>query len=166
MRSSVPEQRQVFDNLTVEENLVLGYQNGECGPAAWTIAQMFDYFPRLKERQSTKAARLSGGEQQMPTICRSLLGSPKIDLVDEPREGLAPQIVSRVVEVIEDIRRHGLAVVLVEQNLTFALRFSDRVHVVGRGRIVHSRAADDMRESVDIRRWLEVAQLQRNSAMA
>jgi branched-chain amino acid transport system ATP-binding protein len=119
----VPEERQVFDNLTVEENLVLGHQDGGGDRAAWTIAQMFDYFPRLKERHSTKAARLSGGEQQMLTICRLLLGNPKIILIDEP-----------------------------------TLRISDRVHVVGHGRIVYSGTADEIRESVDVRRrWLEVA---------
>jgi len=154
----VPEERLVFENLTVEENLVLGGQASQVGRIAWTIAQMYDYFPRLKERRSTAAGSLSGGEQQMLTICRSLLGAPKIILIDEPTEGLAPNIVARVVEVILDIRKHGVAVVLVEQKLTVALKISDVVHVIGHGRIVHSGTPEDLKANVDVRRrWLEAA---------
>jgi branched-chain amino acid transport system ATP-binding protein len=154
----VPEERLVFENLTVEENLVLGGQASPVGRTAWTIAQMYDYFPRLLERRATAAGSLSGGEQQMLTICRSLLGSPKLILIDEPTEGLAPHIVARVVEVIQDIRRHGVAVVLVEQKLTVALRISDVVHVIGHGRIVHSGRPEDLRANAEVRRrWLEAA---------
>jgi branched-chain amino acid transport system ATP-binding protein len=154
----VPEERLVFENLTVDENLVLGLQGAEGGRIAWTVDEMYAYFPRLAERRNTKAGSLSGGEQQMLTICRSLLGAPKVMLIDEPTEGLAPHIVARVVEVIEDIRRRGVAVVLVEQKLTIALRISDVLHVVGHGRVVHSGPADEIRDNHEIRRrWLEVA---------
>ena len=102
----------------------------------WTIEQMFDYFPRLKERRNTKAGSLSGGEQQMLTICRSLLGNPLVILIDEPTEGLAPKIVAQVGECIEDMHRRGVSVVLVEQKLAIALKVSSRVCVMGHGRIV------------------------------
>lgn len=154
----VPEERQVFDNLSVHENLVLGCQSPRRGVAAWTIDQMYAYFPRLLERRGMKAGNLSGGEQQMLTICRSLLGNPRVILIDEPTEGLAPHIVARVVEVVQDIRKHGVAVILVEQKLTIALRISDRVNVVGHGQIVWSGTPAALREDADIRRrWLEVA---------
>jgi len=105
-----------------------------------------------------KAGSLSGGEQQMLTICRSLLGNPRVILIDEPTEGLAPHIISRVVEVVEDISRHGVAVVLVEQKLTIALRISDRVNVVGHGQVVYSGTPDQLREDGETRRrWLEVS---------
>lgn len=133
----VPEEREVFANLTVDENLRMGEQPCPDGVAAWTVAQMFDYFPRLKERRNTLAGRLSGGEQQMLTICRSLLGNPRVLLIDEPTEGLAPKIVAAVRDCIEDIHRRGVSVILVEQKLTIALRVSTRLCVMGQGRIVH-----------------------------
>lgn len=154
----VPEERQVFENLSVHENLVLGCQHRRDGVAAWTIDQMYEYFPRLHERRAMKAGSLSGGEQQMLTICRSLLGNPRLLLIDEPTEGLAPHIIARVVEVVQDIRRHGVAVILVEQKLTIALRISDRVNVVGHGQVVYSGTPDELRADEDIRRrWLEVS---------
>jgi len=110
----VPEERLVFHNLTVEENLKLA----------------------LQQRRQAYAGALSGGEQQMLTICRSLLGNPRVMLIDEPTEGLAPQIVVRLVEVIKTIRRRGLAVLMVEQKMTIALDISDRIHVMGHGRVV------------------------------
>ncbi len=132
----VPEEREVFGNLTVDENLRMGEQPAVAGAVQWTIEQMFDYFPRLKERRNTKAASLSGGEQQMLTICRSLLGNPLVLLVDEPTEGLAPKIVTAVGECIRDMHRRGVSVVLVEQKLAIALKVSTRVCVMGHGRIV------------------------------
>lgn len=132
----VPEEREVFGNLTVDENLHMGEQPAVAGAVQWTIDQMFDYFPRLKERRNTKAASLSGGEQQMLTICRSLLGNPLVLLVDEPTEGLAPKIVTAVGECIRDMHRRGVSVVLVEQKLAIALKVSTRVCVMGHGRIV------------------------------
>lgn len=132
----VPEEREVFTNLTVDENLRMGEQRTVAGAVTWTIDQMFDYFPRLKERRNTKAGSLSGGEQQMLTICRSLLGNPLVLLIDEPTEGLAPKIVAAVGECIRDMHRRGVSVVLVEQKLAIALKVSARVCVMGHGRIV------------------------------
>jgi len=132
----VPEEREVFANLTVDENLRMGQQPPVAGAVRWSISQMFDWFPRLKERRGTKAGSLSGGEQQMLTICRSLLGNPLAILIDEPTEGLAPKIVAQVAECIQDMRRQGVSVVLVEQKLAIALKVSTRVCVMGHGHIV------------------------------
>lgn len=132
----VPEEREVFANLTVDENLRMGEQRAAEGAHRWTIEAMFDYFPRLKERRNTKAGSMSGGEQQMLTICRSLLGNPRLMLIDEPTEGLAPKIVAQVGECIVDMHRKGLSVVLVEQKLAIALKVSTRVCLMGHGRIV------------------------------
>lgn len=154
----VPEERLVFPNLTVEENLQMGIQPPQSGRAPWTIADMYRYFPRLEERRDGKAGTLSGGEQQMLTICRSLLGNPRVLLIDEPTEGLAPKIVEVVMEVILDIRKRGVAVVLVEQKLTIALKVAQRVFVMGHGEIVFEGTPDELRTRPDIRRdWLEVS---------
>ncbi len=132
----VPEEREVFHNLTVDENFRMGEQPAAPGTTRWTVEDMFAYFPRLKERRHTKAGNLSGGEQQMLTICRSLLGNPQVILVDEPTEGLAPKIVAAVGECIRDMHGRGVSVVLVEQKLAIALKVSTRVCVMGHGRIV------------------------------
>ena len=132
----VPEEREVFANLTVDENLRMGEQPTVGDSVRWTVEQMFDYFPRLKERRNTLAGSLSGGEQQMLTICRSLLGNPLVLLIDEPTEGLAPKIVAAVGECIQDMHRRGVSVVLVEQRLAIALKVSTRVCVMGHGSIV------------------------------
>lgn len=144
----VPEEREVFANLTVDENLRMGEQPAVPGAYRWNVDQMFDYFPRLKERRNTKAGSISGGEQQMLTICRSLLGNPLVILIDEPTEGLAPKIVAQVAECIKDMHGKGVSVVLVEQKLAIALKVSTRVCVMGHGRIVfegtpQQLAADD-----------------------
>lgn len=153
----VPEEREVFANLTVDENLRMGEQRPASGAHRWTVEQMFDYFPRLKERRNTKAGSLSGGEQQMLTICRSLLGNPLVMLIDEPTEGLAPKIVVQVGECIQDMHRKGVSVVLVEQKLTIALKVSTRVCVMGHGRIVFegSPQALGSNESL-VSQWLAV----------
>ena len=154
----VPEEREIFANLTVDENMRIGMQAPRGGAARWTPEQMYAYFPQLKERRSTHAGLLSGGEQQMLTMCRSLLGNPRIILIDEPTEGLAPKIVEVVTEVIRDICRQGVAVLLVEQKLTIAMRVSARVYVMGHGQIVFEGTPDSLRSSPDVRReWLEVA---------
>ena len=154
----VPEERLVFPNLTVEENLEMGVQPPHDGQDPWTIDVMYGYFPQLCERRTMKAGNLSGGEQQMLTICRSLLGNPRVLLIDEPTEGLAPKIVEVVMEVILDIQRRGVAVVLVEQKLTIALKVAQKVFVMGHGEIVFEGTPDEMRERPDIRRdWLEVS---------
>ncbi len=140
----VPEEREVFANLTVDENLRMGEQPPVAGAVRWTIAQMFDYFPRLKERRGTKAGSLSGGEQQMLTMCRSLLGNPLAILIDEPTEGLAPKIVAQVAECIQDMQRQGVSVVLVEQKLAIALKVSTRVCVMGHGHIVFEGSPEQL----------------------
>lgn len=140
----VPEEREVFANLTVDENLRMGEQRAGHGATQWTVEQMFDYFPRLKERRNTKGGSLSGGEQQMLTICRSLLGNPLVILVDEPTEGLAPMIVTQVGECIRDMHRRGVSVVLVEQKLAIALKVSTRVCVMGHGTVVFEGAPQQL----------------------
>jgi len=153
----VPEERLAFHNLTVEENLVLGIQPIRRGIPGWAIEDMYDFFPALRERRSAAAGALSGGEQQMLTICRSLLGNPGIILIDEPTEGLAPMIVERLVAVIHEIRRRGVSVLLVEQKMTIALDISDRIDVMGHGRIVFSGSPDALKGNSEVqRRWLEV----------
>ena len=153
----VPEEREVFANLTVDENLRMGEQPPVAEAQRWTTAQMFEYFPRLRERRNTKAGSLSGGEQQMLTICRALLGNPLAILIDEPTEGLAPKIVAQVGESIEDMRRRGLSVVLVEQKLAIALKVSTRVCVMGHGRIVYEGSPQQILADRDVlSRWLAV----------
>lgn len=153
----VPEEREIFLNLTVDENLRMGEQRGAEGATRWSAEQMFDYFPRLRERRNTRAGSLSGGEQQMLTICRSLLGNPRVLLIDEPTEGLAPQIVAAVSDCIEDIHRRGVSVVLVEQKLTIALRVSTRMCVMGHGRIVREGAPQEIAGNDELlAQWLAV----------
>jgi branched-chain amino acid transport system ATP-binding protein len=153
----VPEEREVFANLTVDENLRMGEQPPVEGAVSWTVDHMFDYFPRLKERRNTSAGSLSGGEQQMLTMCRSLLGNPLVMLIDEPTEGLAPKIVAQVGECIKDMHAKGVSVVLVEQKLAIALKVSTRVCVMGHGQIVFEgtpqQLVDDRQLQAD---WLAV----------
>jgi branched-chain amino acid transport system ATP-binding protein len=153
----VPEEREIFANLTVDENLRMGEQPPVEGAPHWTVQQMFDYFPRLKERRNTKGGSLSGGEQQMLTICRSLLGNPLVVLIDEPTEGLAPKIVAQVGECIQDMQRRGVAVVLVEQKLAIALKVSSRVCLVGHGRIVFEGSPAQLQaDAALLAQWLAV----------
>lgn len=155
----VPEDRLVFHNLTVDENLTLGVQPPRGGRPAWRINEMFEFFPALQERRRARAGNLSGGEQQMLTICRSLLGNPSIMLIDEPTEGLAPLIIERLTEVIRKMRDRGVAVLLVEQKLTIALELSDRIDVMGHGKIVFSGSPAELEANEEIRqRWLEVSE--------
>ena len=154
----VPEEREIFANLTVDENMRIGMQTARRGAPQWTPEQMYGYFPQIKERRDTQAGMLSGGEQQMLTICRSLLGNPRVILIDEPTEGLAPRVVEVVTEVVRDICRQGVAVLLVEQKLTIALRVAERVYVMGHGQIVFEGTPAALRGAPDVRRdWLEVA---------
>jgi branched-chain amino acid transport system ATP-binding protein len=154
----VPEEREIFANITVDENMRIGMQPARKGAQQWSMEQMYNYFPQLKDRRTTAAGMLSGGEQQMLTICRSLLGNPRVILIDEPTEGLAPKIVEVVTEVIRDICKQGVSVLLVEQKLTIAMRVSQRVYVMGHGQIVFEGTPDALRNAPEIRReWLEVA---------
>lgn len=154
----VPEERLPFDLLTVEENLIAGLSTARPGYPAWTIDEMYSYFPSLGERRSIRAGCLSGGEQQMLTLCRSLLGQPRVILIDEPTEGLAPLIVEHLVDVICDINRRGVAIVLVEQKMTIAQRICPRSLVMGHGTIAFDGLTEALVSDASIRRqWLEVA---------
>lgn len=152
----VPENRDIFPKLTVHQNLLLGQKRaGKAG--RWSFDDMYGMFPRLKERQHTEAGVLSGGEQQMLTLCRTLMGDPDLIMIDEPTEGLAPKIVELVAEYLKELKRRGVSVLLVEQKLTIALQISERCYVMGHGRIVFEGTPDDLRNNAYIRKeWLEV----------
>ena len=153
----VPEEREIFANVTVAENMRIGVQRPREGVPNWTIDQMYAFFPQLKERRNTAAGMLSGGEQQMLTMCRSLLGNPRVILIDEPTEGLAPKIVEVVTAMIREIRKRGVSVLLVEQKLTIAMRVSDRVYVMGHGQVVFEGTPEALRKTPEVRsNWLEV----------
>ena len=152
----VPESRDIFPTLTVQQNLVLGQKNVRQA-GRWSQGEMYALFPQLKARQHTQAGVMSGGEQQMLSLCRTLMGDPDLILIDEPTEGLAPKIVELVANYLKELKRHGVSVLLIEQKLTIALAISDRCLVMGHGRIVFSGTPDELREDRDIRReWLEV----------
>jgi branched-chain amino acid transport system ATP-binding protein len=155
----VPESRDVFPKLTVEQNLVLGEQPGRGGKkkGRWSLDDMYQMFPRLKERQHTEAGVLSGGEQQMLTLCRTLMGDPDLIMIDEPTEGLAPKIVELVGEYLKELKRRGLAVLLVEQKLTIALDISQRCYVMGHGEVVFHGTPEELKADANVRKeWLEV----------
>jgi branched-chain amino acid transport system ATP-binding protein len=154
----VPEERLVFDQLTVQQNLEVGLAPLRPTRKTWAVEDMYAFFPMLRERRHVKAGRLSGGEQQMLTICRSLLGHPSVILIDEPTEGLAPRIVEHLAEVMRTVNRSGVSVVLVEQKTTIALRLSNRCLIMGHGRIVFSGTPEELQRSPAVRReWLEAA---------
>jgi branched-chain amino acid transport system ATP-binding protein len=152
----VPEDRAIFPGLTVRENLLLGMKSAK-QPGKWTIDDMFALFPLLRGRADTPGAVLSGGEQQLLTICRSLMGDPDLLMVDEPTEGLAPMLVALVRTLLEKIAARGVAILLVEQKLTIALAISHRLYVMGHGRIVFEGTARDLGANDAVRKeWLEV----------
>jgi branched-chain amino acid transport system ATP-binding protein len=152
----VPENRDIFPKLTVHQNLLLG-QKGKGKGARWSFDDMYDMFPRLKERQHTEAGVLSGGEQQMLTLCRTLMGDPDLIIIDEPTEGLAPKIVELVGEYLKKLKDRGISVLLIEQKLTIAMAISDRALVMGHGSIVFQGTPDTLRADAYIRKeWLEV----------
>ncbi len=131
----VPEDRRIFTDLTVEENLEVGRRPPRPGVPAWTAERLFALFPNLAEMRRRPGGRMSGGEQQMLTIARTLMGNPSLVLLDEPSEGLAPKIVEHMAQVILEMKRQGLSVVISEQNLHFARLISDRVYIIEKGRI-------------------------------
>jgi len=152
----VPENRDIFPKLTVHQNLMLGEKHGARNPR-WSFEDMYKMFPRLRERQHTEAGVLSGGEQQMLTLCRTLMGDPDLIMIDEPTEGLAPKIVELVAEYLKELKNRGIAVLLVEQKLAIALEISERCYVMGHGRIVFEGTPADLRANAYIRKeWLEV----------
>jgi len=151
----VPESRDIFPNLTVRQNLILGLKSGR-KEGRWRMGDLLAMFPNLEARIDKAAGVLSGGEKQMLTICRTLLGDPDLIMIDEPAEGLAPKIVQQVGNFIAEIARRGLATILVEQKLSIALEISQRVYVMGHGRIVFEGTPSEFRSNSTVRRdWLE-----------
>jgi branched-chain amino acid transport system ATP-binding protein len=152
----VPENRDIFPTLSVHQNLLLG-QKRSGKPSQWGFEDMYNMFPRLRERQHTEAGVLSGGEQQMLTLCRTLMGDPDLIIIDEPTEGLAPKIVEQVGEFLRTLKARGVSVLLIEQKLTIAMAISDRVLVMGHGRLVFEGSPEALRADANTRQeWLEV----------
>ncbi|HKW84791.1 MAG TPA: ABC transporter ATP-binding protein, partial [Burkholderiaceae bacterium] len=145
----VPENRDIFPKLTVHQNLQLGEKRNKKKPR-WSFADMYKMFPRLKEREHTEAGVLSGGEQQMLTLCRTLMGDPDLIMIDEPTEGLAPKIVELVAEYLDTLKNRGVSVLLVEQKLTIALQISERCYVMGHGSIVFEGSPTELRANADV----------------
>ena len=152
----VPENRDIFGALTVEQNLVLGIKAGRAA-TRWSMEDTYRLFPVLRERRLAPAGVLSGGEQQMLTICRTLMGDPDLIMIDEPTEGLAPQAVERIAALLHNIAERGISILLVEQKLTIALRISHRLYVMGHGRVVFEGTPADLQTNHAVRQtWLEV----------
>jgi branched-chain amino acid transport system ATP-binding protein len=152
----VPEHRDIFPSLTVRQNLILGIKDPR-RPGKWRLQDMLDMFPNLAARADTPAGVLSGGEKQMLTTCRTLLGDPELMMIDEPTEGLAPLIVQQVGDLIARIAKAGVAILLVEQKLSIAMKISNRLYIMGHGRVVFEGTPDQLRSNSAIREeWLEV----------
>jgi branched-chain amino acid transport system ATP-binding protein len=152
----VPENRDIFPTLTVRQNLLLGMKNPR-NPGRWSLDDMYGLFPVLRARAEAPGAVLSGGEQQMLTICRTLMGDPHLIMIDEPTEGLAPMLVQQVATLLTEIAQRGVAILLVEQKLTIALTISQRVYVMGHGRVVFEGTPEALRDNAGVRKeWLEV----------
>lgn len=152
----VLENREIFPTLTVRENLILGIKNMK-RQGRWSMNDMFELFPNLGQRADVLGGSLSGGEQQMLTMCRTLMGDPDLIMVDEPTEGLAPKIVAQVADLLGEIAGRGVSILLVEQKLTIALRISSRVYVMGHGQIVFEGTPAEFEANESIRKeWLEV----------
>jgi len=152
----VPENRDIFPSLTVRQNLLLGMKSSK-GSSRWSMEEMFRMFPNLGERADVPGGVLSGGEQQMLCMCRTLMGDPELIMIDEPTEGLAPKVVEQVGELLQEIASRGVAILLVEQKLTIALRISHRLYVMGHGQIVYEGTPESLLQADEVRReWLEV----------
>lgn len=154
----VPENRDIFPGLTTRQNLTLGLKPGQKdGAGRWSMQMMFDMFENLDRRADVEASVLSGGEQQMLTMCRTLMGDPDFVMIDEPTEGLSPQMVQKVAEVLQEIAKRGISTLLVEQKLSIAMDIADRVYVMGHGQVVFEGTPAELKERDDIRKeWLEV----------
>lgn len=156
----VPEERWIFPNLTVMENLAMGIKGGKAHEAdcnVWTVEKIFDHFPSLRSRQKSKGANLSGGEQQMLAIGRALMGNPALLLVDEPTEGLAPLVKKEVRNMLEQIGKAGVSILLVEQNLKIAMSLAKRVYVMKKGAVAFTGKMEELASRDDIRKqYLEV----------
>jgi branched-chain amino acid transport system ATP-binding protein len=152
----VPETRDIFPQLTVRQNLLLGLK-GRSAEGRWKLADLLGMFPNLQARIDTSAGVLSGGEKQMLTMCRTLVGDPDLIMIDEPAEGLAPLIVEQIGVFITEIAKRGLAIILVEQKLSISLTISQRIYVLGHGRVVFEGTQSEFRANETVRReWLEV----------
>ena len=154
----VPENRDIFPGLTTRQNLELGIKNGQdMATSRWSLDDMFNLFENLKNRADVEASFLSGGEQQMLTMCRTLMGDPEVIMIDEPTEGLSPQMTKRVADLLNEISGRGVSILLVEQKLAIAMKISHRVYVMGHGQIVFEGTPADLEKREDIRKeWLEV----------
>jgi branched-chain amino acid transport system ATP-binding protein len=156
----VPEDRRIFKSLTVHENLLMGIRKERRDTlrgGAWTIEKVYEIFPRLGERRANKGGHLSGGEQQMLTVARTLLGNPRLVLVDEPTEGLAPLIVKEVLEMLATVRKSGVTVLMVEQNFKAAVKVADRFYIMSKGQIVFEGNVEALLAAEEVRRnYLEV----------
>lgn len=152
----VPENRDIFPTLTVRENLLLGMK-GAKSSGRWSIDEVFDMFPNLGARADVHGGVLSGGEQQMLCMCRTLMGDPDMIMIDEPTEGLAPKVVEQVGKLLQEIAKRGVAILLVEQKLSIAMKISQRVYVMGHGQVVYEGDPQSLLDSESIRKeWLEV----------
>jgi branched-chain amino acid transport system ATP-binding protein len=152
----VPESRDIFPTLTVEQNLYLGQKNARKA-GRWSLDDIYKMFPSLQERKYIQAGVMSGGEQQMLTLCRTLMGDPDLIIIDEPTEGLAPKIVELVALYLRELKKRGISVLLIEQKLTIAMDISDRCMVMGHGSIVFTGTPNELRNDSYIRKeWLEV----------
>ena len=152
----VPEDRWIFPGLTVLQNLQLGSKT-RIPKGRWSVDDVFELFPKLGERSNVQGGLISGGEQQMLTMCRTLMGDPSFIMIDEPTEGLAPKLVEQVGRLIEEIAQRGISVLLVEQKLSIALKISQRLYIMGHGQIVFEGSPDDLKADESIRKeWLEV----------
>ena len=156
----IPEDRRIFRSLTVQENLLMGIKSGKKGSAGeegWTIDRVYNLFPRLQERCNSKGSHLSGGEQQMLTVVRTLMGNPRVILVDEPTEGLAPLIVKDVLDMLATVRKSGVTVLMVEQNFKAAIKIADRFYIMSKGKIVFSGNQEELLAAEAVRKnYLEV----------
>ena len=154
----VPENRDIFPGLTTRQNLELGIKGGQdARNSRWSIEDMFNLFENLRDRADVEASFLSGGEQQMLTMCRTLMGDPEVIMIDEPTEGLSPQMTKRVADLLNEISSRGVSILLVEQKLAIAMKISHRVYVMGHGQIVFEGTPKELESRDDIRKeWLEV----------
>ena len=156
----VPEDRRIFRSLTVHENLLMGTKGGKNGggsEGAWTIDKVYGHFPKLKDRRGNKGVHLSGGEQQMLTVARTLMGNPKLILVDEPTEGLSPLLVKDVLEMLSAVRRSGVTILMVEQNFKAAIKVADRFYIMSKGAVVFEGDMAALMAAEEVRRnYLEV----------
>jgi len=152
----VPENRDIFPTLTVKENLLLGVKDTKV-KGQWDLNELFKMFPNLKERQDVMGGSISGGEQQMLTMCRCLMGDPAFMMIDEPTEGLSPQMVEKVSDLLKQIASKGISILLVEQKLTIALKLSSKVYLMGHGEMVFEGTPKELEKNTKIRKeWLEV----------